>query len=200
MTQDLVAAEAAFQAMLLATARRRAEDASRAASAAEQTRAAELFGRALELFPDWARGWRTLGDFGVPIGEVASPPTAPIGRLTETETAQGAERAAEEEESAKGLVFHASSSPQVTKNQQGDREAEAVVQEASPREERPLPAAPALVHLSVDPVSWLAWEFAPQTRRCASSVCVVDGLAPPNGSITAYLTSFGGRPNQVLQR
>ena len=75
--------------------------------------------------------------------------------------------------------------------------------------------------LAVDPISWLAWEFPMAVQRqCPRSTCFVDvdrgqlaasrsatGAAPagdPGGggvrgvAATAYLSSFGGRPNPVV--
>ena len=181
---------------LLAERRAEESDARLDHEAAKEGRskADNFYARALNTCPERAREWSALRDG--PIVHVVQSRQVEWNHRTVIGTGE----ASTDSSNYDGMHRDIAESP-VTK-----------VARTAPASKPPSTEKP-VVCASVDPISWLAWEFPMSvTRDCPQSKCRVNvdqghGATPINGNnpsmlgsscnATVYLTSFGGRPNAV---
>jgi len=171
---------------LLAERRAEESDARLDHEAAKEGRikAVDLYARALNTCPERAREWSALRD-------------GPIVHVVQLKQAEWDRRAV----IGTGEARTDSSNYDGMNGDSAESSVSKMAMTASaskpPNAEKPVVCA------SVDPISWLAWEFPTDvTRDCPHSKCRVNvdqghTAVSTDCNATVYLTSFGGRPNAV---
>ena len=171
---------------LLAERRAEESDARLDHEAAKEGRikAVDLYARALNTCPERAREWSALRD-------------GPIVHVVQLKQAEWDRRAV----IGTGEARTDSSNYDGMNGDSAESSVSKMAMTASaskpPNAEKPVVCA------SVDPISWLAWEFPTDvTRDCPYSKCRVNvdqghTAVSTDCNATVYLTSFGGRPNAV---